>query len=315
MMRLAAPPVVVVPEEYRQVRYGEMHRDIAGELGGGTRVIAVGTEGLVQACGVDARGLADHPGDPDAPLYVVWTSVRPAASARASCTRTTPGWPACTATWSGSVRRGTTRCSSSRRSRTTSASTPCTWSPPTAIRSVLLESWSPEAASSLISHARPTFSSVTPTFLFDLLGSEATACADLSSLRMTNCSGAPVPPALIELAGDVLPHCRILSAYGASEEGRHRLGRARRPGGGLAEILGRPRETSRFASWTTTEPARRTVKRASCGCARRRRWRGYLQQEHLTQAAFPEDGWRATGDRGRLHRDGASRSWAARRTR
>ena len=32
---------------------------------------------------------------------------------------------------------------------------------------------------------------------------------------------------------------------------------------------------------------------------------GYLQQEHLTQAAFPEDGWRATGDRGRLHRDGA----------
>ena len=32
---------------------------------------------------------------------------------------------------------------------------------------------------------------------------------------------------------------------------------------------------------------------------------GYLQQEHLTRAAFPEDGWRATGDRGRLHRDGA----------
>ena len=263
----------MVPEEYRQVRYGEMHRDIAGELGGGTRVIAVGTEGLVQACGADARGLADHPGDPDAPLYVVWTSGTSSGEPKGVVHTHNTGL--------AGLYRYLERIGASRHDSMLVVT-------PVAhhigiyamhmvashgIRSVLLESWSPEAASSLISHARPTFSSVTPTFLFDLLGSEATACADLSSLRMTNCSGAPVPPALIELAGDVLPHCRILSAYGASEEGYIASAGPGDPVEVSLRSVGRPLETSRFASWTTTEPAWRTVKRASCGCARRRRWR------------------------------------------
>ena len=196
-----------------------MHRDIAGELRCGTLVVSVGSEGLVAACGADARGLTDHPRDPNAPLYVVWTS------------GTSSGEP------KGVVHTHNTGLAGLYRYLERIGTSPhdsMLVVTPVAhhmgiyamhmvashgIRIVLLESWSPEAAVQLISDARPTFSSVTPTFLFDLLGSEATASADVSSLRMTNCSGAPVPPALIELAADVLPQCRILSAYGASEEG------------------------------------------------------------------------------------------------
>jgi cyclohexanecarboxylate-CoA ligase len=173
------------------------------------------------------------------------------------------------------------------------------------IRAVLLEAWAPDAALELLGSAKPTFSSFTPTFLFDLIRAGGAGTADAGSLRMTNCSGAPVPRALVERAADVLPDCRILSAYGASEEGyiasvgpgepvELSLRSVGRPltdievkivdGAGLQLADGEEGEV-----WVRTPSSMAT----------------YLGEERLTADAFPEEGWRATGDLGRRHPDGA----------
>lgn len=303
MLRLMDAPVVVVPEEYRGVRYGDMHRAIVDELGCRTRVVCAGSDGLSVAGAAQAR--ADAPADPDAPLYVVWTS------------GTSSGEP------KGVVHTHNTGLAGLYRylERLGTSEHDCMLVvTPIAhhigiyamhmvathgIRIVLMESWSPEAAAGLIADARPTFSSFTPTFVFDLLRSPAAAAGDLSSLRMANCSGAPVPPALIELARDGLPGCRILSAYGASEEGYIASVAPGDPPELSLRSVGRPLrdievrvvgDDGRDAPGG--EEGELWVRTPSSMVA-------YLRREQLTRAAFRQDGWRVTGDRGRLHDDGA----------
>jgi non-ribosomal peptide synthetase component E (peptide arylation enzyme) len=304
MLALTAPPVVVAPEEYRGVRYGEMHRAVAARLNLDIRVVSVGAAGLREACAGPAGELPEQPSDPNEPLYVVWTS------------GTSSGEP------KGVVHtHNTGLCGLDRYLERIGASerdamlvvTPVAHHigiyamhmlATHGIRIVLLESWSAEAALALIAEARPTFSSFTPTFLFDLLRAEGTPAADLRSLRMANCSGAPVPSALVDLAADVLPHCRILSAYGASEEGYIASVAPDDPPELSRGSVGRP---LRDFEVRVVDADGRDLLRGEVG----ELWvrtpssmAAYLRQEELTAAAFPQDGWRATGDRGRLRHDG-----------
>jgi cyclohexanecarboxylate-CoA ligase len=305
MLRLTAPPVVVVPEEYRRVRYADMHRSIARQLDAATHVVSVGAAGLLEACAAPAGELPGPPTDPNAPLYVVWTS------------GTSSGEPKGVVHTHNTGLAGLDRYLERIGASGQDAMLVVT---PVAhhigiyaihmlathgIRIVLLGSWSPEAALALIADAQPTFSSFTPTFLFDLLRSDATASADLASLRMANCSGAPVPPALIDLAADVLPTCRILSAYGASEEGYIASVGPDDPPELSRSCAGRP---LRDIEIRVVDDDGRDVPDGQEG----ELWvrtpssmAAYLRQEHLTRAAFAQDGWRATGDRGRLRHDEA----------
>jgi acyl-CoA synthetase (AMP-forming)/AMP-acid ligase II len=292
MLALAQPALAVVPQEYRGVRFGELHQSVVDELGCPTRVIALRAGRLVDDVGASVRSLPAAPTDPNAPLYVVWTSGTSSGEPKGVVHTHNTGLTA--------VDRYLERIEATERD-SMFVVTPIAHHigikamhmiASHGIRAVLLEAWDPEAALGLLGSAKPTFSSVTPTFLFDLIRAAGTSRA--GSLRMTNCSGAPVPPALVERAAEVLPDCRILSAYGASEEGY------------IASVG--PHDPPEMSLHSVGRPLRDTEVRIEAGEVWVRApssMAAYLGEERLTAAAFPKPGWRATGDLGRLHPDGA----------
>lgn len=81
----------------------------------------------------------------------------------------------------------------------------------------LMESWEPEDAIAQIQRFGCTAAVTAPTFLHTLLDAYDPERHDLSSMRMWTCAGAPIPAAVIERAGKILPNLRVLSLYGRSE--------------------------------------------------------------------------------------------------
>ena len=55
------------------------------------------------------------------------------------------------------------------------------------------------------------------TFLQMLLEAYDSQRDDLSSLRLWVCAGSPIPRAVVERAHQTLPHLKVLSLYGRSE--------------------------------------------------------------------------------------------------
>ena len=83
-------------------------------------------------------------------------------------------------------------------------------------RTVLLDGWDVVHCADIIENEGVTFSIAPATILFDLLGQAKKTGADLTSLRLFVCGGAPIPRTLVMECTEVLT-CDIVPMYGASE--------------------------------------------------------------------------------------------------
>lgn len=81
----------------------------------------------------------------------------------------------------------------------------------------LMEAWDPGQGLDDIAKYRTTCTVTATTFLQTLMDVYDPDRHDLSSMRLWVAAGAPIPAAFIERAGRVLPHLRVLSLYGRTE--------------------------------------------------------------------------------------------------
>ena len=82
----------------------------------------------------------------------------------------------------------------------------------------LMEAWDPARGVLEIAEHRCTASVTATTFLQTLMAAhDENPAADLSSLRVWTCAGAPIPAAVVEAAKVKLPGTTVLSLYGRSE--------------------------------------------------------------------------------------------------
>lgn len=81
----------------------------------------------------------------------------------------------------------------------------------------VMAEWEPVRGAEEIARFGCTQAVTATTFLQMLLESYDPARDDLSSLRLWVCAGAPIPRAVVERAHQTLPHLKVLSLYGRSE--------------------------------------------------------------------------------------------------
>ena len=81
----------------------------------------------------------------------------------------------------------------------------------------IMARWDPARGIEEIQRFGCTAAVTAPTFLHTLLSAYDGERHDLSTLRLWTCAGAPIPAAVVERAGAVLPAMKVLSLYGRSE--------------------------------------------------------------------------------------------------
>ncbi len=81
----------------------------------------------------------------------------------------------------------------------------------------VMAEWEPVRGAAEIARFGCTQAVTATTFLQMLLEAFDPERDDLSSLRLWVCAGAPIPRAVVERAHDTLPHLKVLSLYGRSE--------------------------------------------------------------------------------------------------
>ena len=81
----------------------------------------------------------------------------------------------------------------------------------------VMAKWDPARGIEEIQRFGCTAAVTAPTFLHTLLSEYDPERHDLSTLRLWICAGAPIPAAVVERAGAILPNMRVLSLYGRSE--------------------------------------------------------------------------------------------------
>jgi len=81
----------------------------------------------------------------------------------------------------------------------------------------VMAEWEPVRGAAEIARFGCTQAVTATTFLQMLLEAFDPQRDDLSSLRLWVCAGAPIPRAVVERAHDTLPHLKVLSLYGRSE--------------------------------------------------------------------------------------------------
>ena len=81
----------------------------------------------------------------------------------------------------------------------------------------VMAEWEPRRGAAEIARFGCTQAVTATTFLQMLLEAYDSQHHDLSSLRLWVCAGAPIPRAVVERAHQTLPHLKVLSLYGRSE--------------------------------------------------------------------------------------------------
>jgi len=305
MLGLVRPRLIVSRPAYRGVRYGEMLASVAREARLDDETLTVDAGRLVDILGNSGASPAVSD-DPNRPLYIVWTSG-------------TTGEPKGVVHTHNTGLCGVGLKLERLRVRAGDAMLVIT---PVAhhigiygmnmlalagIRLVLIEAWQPDLACRLIQDCRPTFTSGPPTFLIDLLRCEALGKHDLGSLAIFSLGGAPVPPPLIDMAAEKLPHCHILSSYGTSEEGYVTSASPDDPPQVSAVSDGRPLHSMEVR---VLGPDRRELGAGEEGDLVVRApsvFAAYAYRPDVTREAFLPGGWRWTGDRAIVREDGTVR--------
>ena len=169
---------------------------------------------------------------------------------------------------------------------------------------VLMDMWEPETAVRLIAEERVTWTMGATPFLMDLTRANVLDSYDVSSLRYFVCAGATIPNALVEEAHQRLP-CRVISAWGMTEDGAVTIVSPNDPPSRAAESDGGPvpgmevrivDPVSRAPLPTDTEGA--LVARGPG------QFVGYYKRADLWEEAYDSEQWFDTGDLARMDEQG-----------
>jgi cyclohexanecarboxylate-CoA ligase len=171
---------------------------------------------------------------------------------------------------------------------------------------VYMDIWNAERAAQLIAEEGVTFNMGAVPFLVDFVRLEAGVLSglDLSCWRYFVCAGAPIPPTVVEQAHERLP-CRVISAWGMTENGAVTMIRPQDPPGRAAESDGGPIPGMEVR--VVDPQSRRPLPPGREGLLLARgpaQFVGYFERPDLWEAAHDAEGWFDTGDLARMEPDG-----------
>jgi acyl-CoA synthetase (AMP-forming)/AMP-acid ligase II len=165
----------------------------------------------------------------------------------------------------------------------------------------LQDKWDPVEALALIKSFRPSYTLTATTFLTDLLDAAQSTGADISSLRLFSCGGAPVSKADVHRAREL--GVTVLRLYGSTEV---LIGSWNRPDSPLAKrdsTDGKPfagtdlQVRDEAGTVLVGEPGELFVRGPNCSV-------GFFDDPERTRATYSIDGWIRSGDLGVLDADG-----------
>jgi acyl-CoA synthetase (AMP-forming)/AMP-acid ligase II len=173
----------------------------------------------------------------------------------------------------------------------------------TAMKSVLLERWDPDAAVTTVDEEGITFMIGPPTFFVGMTSASTFTPKKVGSLRLISCGGSTVTPAFVSETAQRLG-CRVKRTYGSTEApsvttstGRASADRARvtdgRPVGEVELLIA---DTASGAVLAPREVGEVWVRGPEV-------FVGYADAGQTSQA-FARGGWYRTGDLGSLDTDG-----------
>lgn len=133
-----------------------------------------------------------------------------------------------------------------------------------------------------------------PHILADLIAAQRAAPSDVSRLRSLVTGSAPVPPHVVEQAGEVLG-ARVFALWGMTENGTVTITRAEDPVDWAAHSDGRPVDSMQLRIDVSAVPGSddgsgRLWVRGANQCL------GYFGRDDLYAAALDDEGWFDTGD-------------------
>lgn len=167
---------------------------------------------------------------------------------------------------------------------------------------VLLDVWEPAAAAQLIEQERCTITLGSTPFLSDLVENPAVREADMRSLRLFLCAGAPIPRVLVQKSRDVHPQMHVMSAWGMTEMGIATATYPNDPEDKVIDTDGRalPHQQVRVVDEAGAVVPAGTEGRLQSRCVTT--FVGYLKRP---EAYGVDDGfWLETGDNARMDADG-----------
>jgi acyl-CoA synthetase (AMP-forming)/AMP-acid ligase II len=165
----------------------------------------------------------------------------------------------------------------------------------------LQDQWDPRTALQLIARSRPAYTVAATTFLSDLLGAAEEVRANVNSLRLFGCGGAPVPPVLVEQASR--QEITVLRLYGSTEALIGSWNRPDSPWEKRLETDGRPFDHVELevrdpkGHPVVGEPGELFVRSPTTSV-------GFCADPERTAASFDTQGWLRTGDLGVLDAEG-----------
>jgi acyl-CoA synthetase (AMP-forming)/AMP-acid ligase II len=167
-----------------------------------------------------------------------------------------------------------------------------------------MEQWDPAAALDLVDRHGCTQATGATAFVNGLISAYDPGRHDASALRYFLCGGAPVPSELVAQVDETLPNCRVIPCFGQTEGLLVTSCTPEDPVEKLSQSDGRPlpgveleirgEDGGRLGPGEVGEIVYR-----SPGMMLE-----YWGDEQATAAATTDDGWRRTGDLGRIDDDG-----------
>lgn len=169
-------------------------------------------------------------------------------------------------------------------------------------RMVLLDSWEKKLKAQMVQDDRISFTMASTPFLMDLTQAVEEGKFDSSSLRIFLCAGTAIPGAVVERARQVMPHTKVISAWGLTENGAVTLVDPDDDDERSVNTDGFPLPGVELQ---LRDPEGNICAAGKEGEIHVRAWSnfgGYLKRPHLNQT--DAEGWFDTGDLGRLDERG-----------
>jgi len=166
--------------------------------------------------------------------------------------------------------------------------------------------WVAQRMLELVEDEAVTWTMGATPFVIDAIEAQRKTPRDVSSLGQFTCAGAPVPPPIVEAAGEVLG-TRLVAAWGMTENGAVSYTTPEDPPDFASRSDGRPapwmelRVVDGEGKDVPSGEEGRLVARGASQCV------GYFKRPDLYQAALTTDGWFDTGDLARMDDSGAIR--------